>query len=207
MIMKSLLFSASLAALILLSCTDYSSNLASSDVQITKKSNSPKWVKLPGDKGQDFSVDSKFFAQKLINGEDGGVINLNFKIKRPGHKFGDFEINTRVQVEEHSFSDNEERLFTITLNPNNAFLTISPSPNTVNKPIKVDWEIKGFDVSDINPNTFNFFYVGEENEMMDTLKEELTVDYHKHKVKVKNAIINPTTTEDTPDGNRYGFTL
>ena len=196
-----------LSAFILVGWTDNSSDLTSSDAQIKRLSTSPNWIKLPGDKGKDFSVGSKFSAQELINGEDGGVINLNFKIKRPGHKFGDFEINTRVQVEEHSFSDNEERLFTITLNPNNAFLNISPSPNTLDKHIKVDWEIKGFDVSNINPNTFNFIYVGDNNEMLETTKEELTVDYKKHKIEVKKAIIDPTATGDTPDGAWYGFTL
>ena len=196
-----------LSALILVGWTDNSSDLTPSDAQIKRLSTSPNWVKLPGDKGKDFSVGSKFSAQKLINGEDGGVINLNFKIKRPGHKFGDFEINTRVQVEEHSFSDNEERLFTITLNPNNAFLNISPSPNTLFKHVKVDWEIKGIDVSDINTDTFNFFYVGDGNEMMETSKDELTVDYKKNKIEVKKAIIDPTATGDTPDGAWYGFTL
>ena len=205
--MKTLISLAILVVLLLAGCMDDSSNLTSSDAQITRLSTSPNWVKLPGDKGKDFSIESEYSAQKLISGEDGGVINLNFKIKRPGHKFGDFEINTSVQVEEHSFSDNEERLFTITLNPNNAFLNISPSPNTLFKHVKVDWEIKGIDVSDINTDTFNFFYVGDGNEMMETSKDELTVDYKKHKIEVKKAIIDPTATGDTPDGAWYGFTL
>ena len=128
---------------------DDSSDLISSDAQVTKQSTSPNWVKIPGDKGQDFSADSKYSAQKIINGKVGGVIKLN---------------------------------------------------------VKIDWEIKGFDVSDINPNTFNFFYVGELNEMVETSKEELTVDYKKHKLIVKGAIINSTSTGNTPEGICYGFT-
>ncbi len=204
--MKIALTTLVLSALILVGWVENTSNPTSSGPQLTRLSTSPNWVKLPGDKGQDFSVDSEYSAQKLITGKDGGVIKLNVKIKRPGHKFGDFEIKTIVNVEKHSFPDNEERLFTITLNPNNAYLNISPSPNTLYKHIKVDWEIKGIDVSDINPDTFNFFYVGDSNEMLETSKEELTVDNNKHKIKVKNAVIDPTTTEDTPDGAWYGFT-
>ena len=204
--MKIALTTLVLSALILEGWVENTFNPTSSGPQLTRLSTSPNWVKLPGDKGQDFSVDSEYSAQKLITGNDGGVIKLNIKIKRPGHKFGDFEIKTIVNVEKHSFPDNEERLFTITLNPNNAYLNISPSPNTLYKHIKVDWEIKGIDVSDINPDTFNFFYVGDSNEMLETLKEELTVDNNKHKIKVKNAVIDPTTTEDTPDGAWYGFT-
>jgi hypothetical protein len=43
--------------------------------------------------------------------------------------------------------------------------------------------------------------------MMETSKDELTVDYTEHKIKVKKAIIDQTTTDDTPDGAWYGFTL
>jgi len=111
-----------------------------------------------------------------------------------------------VKVERHSFPDNEEWLFTITMDPDNAYLNISPSPNTLYKHITVDWEIKGIDVSDINPETFNFFYCGDGNEMLETSKQELTVDYIRHKIKVKKAVIDPTTPEDTPGGARYGFT-
>jgi hypothetical protein len=204
--MKIALTTLVLSALILVGWVENTSNPISSGPQLTRLSTSPNWVKLPGDKGQDFSVDSEYSEQKLITGNDGGVIKLNIKIKRPGHKFGDFEIKTNVKVEKYSFPDNEERLFTITLNPNNAYLNISPSPNTLYKHIKVDWEIKGINVSDINPDTFNFFYVGDSNEMLETSKEELTVDNNKHKIKVKNAVIDPTTTEDTPDGAWYGFT-
>jgi len=204
--LKALFNSILFFIILLIGCTDNSSDLTSSEAQITKQSTSPNWVKLPGDKGKDFSVDSKYSTQKIISGKDGGVINLIIKIERPNHKFGDFEISTQVTIEEHSFPENEERLFTVTLNPNNAFLNISPSPNTLNKHIKVDWEIKGFDVSEINPNKFNFFYVGKRYEMIETSKEELKVDYGKHKIKVKSAIINSTTTGDTPDGTWYGFT-
>ena len=205
--MKTLLFSLLLSFILLNSCTDDSSELISTDEQITKESTSPNWVKLPGDKGKDFSTDSKYSAQKIINGKEGGVINLNVKIERPKHKLGNFEIKTTVTVEKHSFPDDEERLFTVTLNPNDAFLKISPSPNTLNKHIKVDWEIQGFDVSDIISNKFNFYYIGYLNEMVETSKEELTVDYRNHKIKVKNAIINSVTTGDTPDGTWYGFIL
>jgi hypothetical protein len=133
------------------------------------------------------------------------VIKLNFKIERPGHEFGDFIVKAKVKVKKHSFPDNEERLFTITLDPNNAYINITPSPNKLDKHIKVSWMIKGIDVSDINPNTFDFFYVGDNNEMLEISKEELTVDYDKHKIKVKRAKIHPITSKNSPGGSRYGF--
>ncbi len=203
--MKTLLFSLLFSTILFIGCADDSSNLTSPDSQITQKSTSPNWVKLPGDKGQDFSVESEYSAHKLINGKDGGVIKLNVRIERPGHEFGDFVVKAKVKVKKHSFPDDEERLFTITMDPDNAYINISPSPNTLDKHIKVSWMIKGIDVSNINPNTFNFVYVGDNTEMLETSKEELIVDYNRHKIKVKRAKIHPINSKNSPGGSRYGF--
>ena len=66
-------------------------------------------------------------------------------------------------------------------------------------------EIKGIDVSGITPETFDFLYVGDNSEMLETTKEELTVDYDKHKIKVKRAKIHPISSQNSPGGSRYGF--
>jgi hypothetical protein len=161
--MKTLLYLLVLPALFFVGCMDNSSDITSPDVEINQQSNSPNWVKLPADLGEGFGVETEHSAEKLIKGKDGGDIKIQFKIKRPGHEFGDFEIKANVKVEKHSFPDEEERLFSITMDPENAFLNISPSPNTLYKHVIVDWEIKGIDVSDINPDTFDFFYVGDNN--------------------------------------------
>ena len=203
--MKITLTTLLLSAFLLMGCDDNSSYITSPEAQINQQLSSPNWVKLPGDKGQKFSVESEYSAQKLINGRQGGHIELKVKIKRPGHEFGDYQVKAKVKVEKHSFPDDENRLFTITMDPNNAYLNISPSPNTLDKHIKVDWEIKGIDVSGITPETFDFLYVGDNSEMLETAKLKLTVDYNKHKIKVKKAVIYPTATEDSPDGSRYGF--
>ncbi len=203
--MKTTLTTFILSTLLLVGCMDNSSDITSPDVQIIQQSSSPNWVKLPADLGQDFGVETEYSAQKLINGNHGGHIKLQFKIKRPGHEFGDYVIKAKVKVQKHSFPDDEDRLFIITLDPDNAYLNISPSPNTLYKHIKVDWEIKGIDVSDIDPDTFDFIYIGDNTEILETVKLQLTVDYNKHKIKVKKAIIYPTTTSNSPGGSRYGF--
>jgi len=204
--MKTLLPSFLFTAILLIGCADDSSFLTSPDSEFTQPSASPNWVKLPTDLSQGFSVETEYSAEKLINGEHGGHIKLQFKIIRPDHEFGDYVIKAKVKVAKHSFPDDEDWLFTITMDPDNAYLNITPSPNTLYKHIKIDWEIKGIDVSDIDPDTFDFVYIADSNEMLETSKLKLTVDYNKHKIKVKKARIDPTTTEDTPDGARYGFT-
>ncbi len=203
--MKITLTTLLLSAFLLVGCMDNSSDLTSPDAQINQQSTSPNWVKLPGDLGQGFGVETGYIASKLIKGKKGGHIKLKVKIKRPGHEFGDFQVKAKVKIEKHSFPDDEVKLFTITMDPDNAYLNISPSPNTLYKHITVDWEIKGIDVSDITPETFDYLYFGDNNECLTTVNQQLTVDYDKHKIKLKKGIIYPTTTEYTPDGTRYGF--
>lgn len=203
--MKTLLFSLLFSAFLLVGCADDSSFLTSPDSEFTQQSTSPNWVKLPANLQQGFGVETEYSVSKLIKGEDGGTIKLEFEIERPGNEFGDFEVEAKVKIKKHSFPDNEERLFTITMDPDNAYLNISPSPNTLFKHIKVSWEIKGIDVSNINPDTFDFIYVGDGNEILQTSKAQLKVNYNKNKLKVKNAIIDPVSTVNTPGGTRYGF--
>jgi len=204
--MKIILFLLVFSTFLFVGCMDDSSDLTSPDTQITQQSNSPNWVKLPGDLGQDFGVETEYSASKLIEGKKGGVIKLNVRIHQHGSEFGNhFVVKAKVKVQKHSFPDDEDRLFTITMDPDNAYLNISPSPNTLYKHITVDWEIKGIDVSDIDPDTFDYIYIGDNKDILETFKEQLTVDYDKHKIKVKKAIIYPTLTEDSPSGSRYGF--
>jgi len=195
-----------LSVLLLVGCMDNSSDLTSTDTEITNQSTSPNWVKLPGNLEQDFGVETPYTTSKLIRGNKGGVIKLKIRLHQHGSEFGDhFVVKAKVKIAKHSFPDDEEKLFTITMDPDNAYLNISPSPSTLFKHIHVDWEIKGFDVSEIDPNTFDYFYIGDNEEMLDTYKQKLTVDYDKHKIRVKKAVIYPTPPEESPAGTRYGF--
>jgi len=204
--MKTILIFLILTSILLVGCMDESSNITSPEIEISQQSNSANWINLPADLGGGFGVETEeYSAQKLISGKDGGHIKLKVKIKRPGHELGDFEIKVKVKVQKHSFPDDEERLFTITMDHENAVLNISPSPNTLFKHVIIDWEIKGIDVSDINPDTFDFYYIGDNNEMLETVNQKLKVDYHKNKIELKKGIIYPTTPEKTPGGIRYAF--
>jgi hypothetical protein len=204
--MKTTLTTLLLSTLLLVGCMDDSSDLTSPNVQINQQSTSPNWVKLPGVPGQGFSVETGYSASKLIKGKKGGVIMLKIRLHQHGNEFGDhFEVKAKVKIAKHSFPDDDERLFTITMDPDNAYLNISPSPNTLYKHVTVDLEIKGIDVSGINHNTFDYLYIGDNNEILDTYKQQLTVDYDKHKIRVKKGIIYPTPTDESPGGTRYGF--
>jgi len=204
--MKTTLTTLLLSTLLLVGCMDDSSDLTSPNVQINQQSTSPNWVKLPGNPGQGFSVETVYSASKLIKGDKGGTIKLKVRLHQHGNEFGNhFEVKVKVKVEKHSFPDDEERLFTITMDPDYAYLHISPSPHTLYKHVTVDWEIKGIDVSNIVLDNFDYFYVSDNNVVLTTVNHQLTVDYKKHKIRVHKGIIYPTPTEETPDGTRYGF--
>ena len=192
------------SALFLMGCADESSILTSPDSEFTQQSATPNWIKLPADLGPGFGVETEYSAEKLIDGDEGGVIYLLKWLRRPGHQFGNFFILAKVKVDAHSFPDNEQRLFTVTMDAEYAYLNISPNPNTLYKHITVDFVIKGIDVSNINPDTFNFFFIGDGNEILETSKAELKVDYNKHKIKVRKAVIIAPTNQ-TPPGARYVF--
>jgi hypothetical protein len=203
--MKITLTTLVLLALLLLGCSDDSTFPTSSDSEFTQQSNSPNYLNLPTDLREGLGVETEYSAEKLINGDEGGVIYLFKWIRRPGHQFGNFFIWAKVKVDAHSFPDNEQRLFTITMDPDYAYLNITPSPNTLFKHIEVDFIIKGIDVTDINPETFDFYYIGDNNEMLETSKNRLRVYYNWHKIQLEGGIIFPTTPEETLGGTRYAF--
>jgi hypothetical protein len=204
--MKIILYLFAFTALLFVGCADDSTDLTSTGVQMTQQSDSPNWIKLPADLEQGFGVETEYSAEKRIKGRKGGDIKLKVKIHQHGNKLGDhFEIKAKVKVQKHSFPDNEERVFTITFDTENVSLTISPSPNTLDKHVIVDLEIKGIDLTGIDPNSIDFFFVDDNDELLETSKDQLKVEINKHKIKVKKAFIYPTTTASTPPGSRYAF--
>ncbi|MFC2103460.1 hypothetical protein ACFLSS_03420 [Bacteroidota bacterium] len=204
--MKSLLTCLLLTAALFVGCVDDSSLLTSPDTSTNPNYSSPNWVQLPGIYPQGPGIETQYSASKLIKGKKGGDIKLKFNIKRDDHPLGDFKFNAKIKVLKYSFPDEEERLFTVSFDPELAYLNITPSPNTLYEHIEIDWELEGIDVSQINPDTFSFLYVGDNSELLETSSEELDIDYNKNKIKVKEAKIHPHDPEYTPPGSRYGFT-
>jgi len=164
-----------------------------------------QWVKLPADLEQGFGVETEYSAEKLIKGKNGGYILLDFVIHRPGNELGDFTVHAKVKVRKNSFPAQEYRTFTVSLDPEYLILNITPSPSTLDKQLVVDLYVKGIDVSQINPDTFSFIFVGDNTEILNTESESLLFNSRANWIKVMRAeIIAPT--DETPSGARYAFT-
>jgi len=202
--MRTTLTTLLLSALLIVGCADDSSFLTSPETQINQQSNSPNWIKLPADISQGFSVETVYSAEKIINGKDGGTIKLDVVIPRPGNPLGDFVVNAKVNVQKNSFPENENRTFTVTLDPEYCLLNITPSPNTLDKQLVVDLFVQGVDVTQVNPDTFGFIFVGDNCEMLETDSETLQLNSNADWFKVKKAEIT-APTDETPGGARYGF--
>jgi hypothetical protein len=202
--MKTTLTTLLLSAFLLVGCANDSSFLTSPEAQISQESNSANFIKLPTDLDQGFSVETVYTAEKIIKGKNGGMINLDVVIPRPGNPLGDFEVHAKVNVQKNSFSANENRTFTVSLDPEYCLLNITPSPSTLDKQLVVDLFVQGVDVSQVNPDTFGFIFVGDNSDIMDTESVILQLNSEADWFKVRDAeIIAPT--EETPDGARYAF--
>ncbi len=116
--MKTTLTTFILSTLLLVGCMDNSSNLISPGVEINQESNSPNWVKIPGDVGQGFSVETEYSAEKLIKVKRRRIkLKVRIHQRRSASSEIIFEVQAKVKVEKHSFPDDEEILFTITMDP------------------------------------------------------------------------------------------
>jgi len=202
--MRTTLTTLLLSAFLLVGCAEDSSFLTAPETQINQQSNSANLIKLPTDLGQGFSIETEYSAEKLIKGKKGGVIKLDVVIPRPGNPLGDFVVHAKVKVQKNSFSANENRTFTVSLDPEYCLLNITPSPSTLDKHLLVDLFVQGVDVSQVNPDTFGFVFIGDNSEIMETEFETLQLNSAANWFKVTGAeIISPTDV--TPDGARYAF--
>jgi len=202
--MKTFLTLLILSALFIAGCVDSSSPLVSYDTQISQQPSSPNWIMLPADISQGFSVETVYSTEKIIRGSAGGMIILDVTIPRPNNPLGDFAVHAKVNVQKNSFPENENRTFTVSLDPEYCILNITPSPNTLDKQLVVDLFVEGVDVSQVNPDNFGFIFVGDNSEIMDTESDILQLNVEENWFKVRNAIIL-ASTDETPEGARYGF--
>ena len=202
--MRTTLTTLLLSALLLVGCTDETSFLTSPETQVNQQSNSPNWVKLPADLSQRLSVETVYSAEKIINGRNGGMIKLDVFIPRPGNPLGDFVVHAKVIVQRNSFPENENRTFTVSLDPDYCLLNITPSPSTLDKQLVIDLFVRGVDVLQVNPDTFGFIFVGDNSQVMETDSGILQLNSEADWLKVMDAEIT-APTDETPGGARYGF--
>ena len=96
--MRTTLSTLLLSAILLVGCADDSSFLTSPETQISLESN---LIKLPTDLGQGFSVETVYSAEKIIKGNNGGMLkteSFQLNIHANWFKVLDAEIVTTTDV-------------------------------------------------------------------------------------------------------------
>ncbi len=132
------------------------------------------------------------FAAEYIEGHKGGSIKIDEKI--PGGPFGEIDVKAELKFPKDAFIGNKN----ITMVIETSFGTATFSPHaTFEKCAVYNAEIKGLDLSGINPSDIDFVYKTEKGKYEFIDKSKIEVDLKDGKLKVRDAKL--------PHFSRYGF--
>ncbi len=132
------------------------------------------------------------FAAKYIEDHKGGTIKIDEKIS--GGPFGEIDVNVELKFPKDAFIGNKN----ITLALETSFGTTTFSPHaTFEKCAVYNAEIRGLDLSGINPSDIDFVYKTEKGKYEFIDKSKIEVDLKEGKLKVRDAKL--------PHFSRYGF--
>ena len=176
--MKTLLYLLVLPALLFVGCMDNSSDLISSDAEITQQSNSSNLIKLQPKAG--FSVENTFTVRKTINGDTGGTIKLKKSyFAEDGHKV---KIDVKLKVKKNSFSGNVD----ITMTVDYVYAAVWFSPHMVfDKPVELKAKFEGIDLGKLNltNGNYDFVFIDDKGNIEPVQHDQIDVDEKKGKIK------------------------
>ncbi len=170
-----------LAALMLLSfvgCMQESN--VTGPVNGVEKNQAKTIIMLP-DKA-DMSVEDTFTSSQTINGISGGEIHLVKSYLASNGKT--VNIDCRLNVPANgSFADSRDITMQVS---DEAGVDFFPSM-TFNEPVILNFNITGLDLSGVNPDDVEFFYVDQSGNLAPTVNDGVTVDPASGTLKVVNA--------------------
>ena len=145
--MKSLMSLAILGAILLAGCADKPISPIESD------NHSYQLIKLPPKAG--LSVETKFFAAKTINGEEGGTIKINESyVAEDGHTVN---IDLKLKVKKNSFTGDDVY---ITMTVDDDYAAIYFTPHMVfDKPVELNAKFEGIDLNELDQATGEYDFV------------------------------------------------
>lgn len=101
----------------------------------------------------------------------------------------------KIQVPAGAFTGT--KIINATLNCMTLYADFAPTPLTFNIPIYYTVEYTGVDLSGIDPNNLDFYYIDGSGNMVKAIYDEIYVDVANNKLGVINARL--------PHFSRYGF--
>ncbi len=185
--MKKLFLTIAVAALFMFGCQDNNSIVEPVDNQVQQNQNDHQWLTFPAD--QQSSIEQLFYLSKYINGSTGGSFYFYGNMSSEIYVRGSFSVPAGAYEGTKKMG--------VTLNSESVTADFSPSPSTFEKPISYSIEYYGVDLSNINPDKVDFYYIDGNGNLVKANYSSIKVDVSTGFLAVYGAQL--------PHFSRYGF--
>jgi len=176
--MKKIIFlSIFIALAIIISCGD--------EILNSPEPEQDNWINLPVNPA--LGDTTKFDVSSKIVGGDGGTIE--FTKDFVGGPFGQYCISAKLRVLSGTFACSDTIDFTLSVDVQNALVSITPVDSTFTKPLKLTLTYCGIDLSGVNISDMDFVYSDGKDTFIDVYYDDAVIDTLTGKLEVTNAHI------------------
>jgi len=190
--MKKMIFSLIFVALaIIISCGD--------EILNSPEPEKDNWIDLPINPA--LGDTTKFEISSKIVGAIGGT--LDFTKDFIGGPFGQYCISAKLRVLSGTFACTDTIDFTLSVDVQNALVSVSPVDSNFTRPLKLTLTYCGIDLSGVNLSEMDFVYGNGIDTFIDVYYDDAVVDTLTGKLEVTNAHIE-YIPNPVPNG-KYGW--
>jgi len=190
--MKKIIFSSILVAIaIIISCGD--------EILNSPEPEQDNWIDLPVNPA--LGDTTKFDVTSKIVGAYGGT--LDFTKDFIGGPFGQYCISAKLRVLPGTFACSDTIDFTLSVDVQNALVSVSPVDSNFTRPLKLTLTYCGIDLSGVNLSEMDFVYGNGIDTFIDVYYDDAVVDTLTGKLEVTNAHIE-YIPNPVPNG-KYGW--
>jgi len=190
--MKKIIFlSIFIALAIIISCGD--------EILNSPEPEQDNWINLPVNPA--LGDTTKFDVTSKIVGAVGGTID--FTKDFVGGPFGQYCISAKLRVLSGTFACSDTIDFTLSVDVQNALVSISPVDSNFTKPLKLTLTYCGIDLSGVNLCEMDFIYGNGKDTFIDVYYDDAVIDTLTGKLEVTNAHIE-YVPNPIPNG-KYGW--
>ena len=143
------------------------------------------WIDLPDNPA--LGDTTKFDVSSKIVGSDGGTIEFNKEFI--GGPYGQYCIYAKLRVLSGTFAGSDTIDFTLSVDVQNAMVSVSPVDSNFTNPLKLTLTYCGIDLSGINQSEIDFGYSDGKDTFIDVYYDAFDVDTLTGRLEVTNAHI------------------
>jgi hypothetical protein len=190
--MKKIIFSSMLVAIaIIISCGD--------EIINSPEPEKDNWIDLPVNPA--LGDTTKFDVTSRIVGADGGTIEFTKDFL--GGPYGQYCISAKLRVLSGTFACSDTIDFTLSVDAQNALVSVSPVDSNFTRPLKLTLTYCGIDLSGVNLSEMDFVYGNGIDKFIDVYYDDAVVDTLTGRLEVTNAHIE-YIPNPVPNG-KYGW--